>query len=67
MPYVVKATSPNGTVDWISQARFAGLRSFDKRESAEIFATKQDAHAAMDSLPIVFGSTGVLFSVEATD
>ena len=67
MPYVVKAMCPDGIVDWICQTKFAGLKAFGKRESAEIFPTKQDAHAAINSLPSVLGSIGVSFSVEEAD
>ncbi len=67
MAYVVKATSPDGVVDWICQTKLGGLRAFGTRESAEIFPTKLAANAAIDSLPSVLGSIGVLFSVEATD
>jgi hypothetical protein len=67
MAYVVKATSPDGVVDRICQAKIAGLRTFGKRESAEIFATKVEAHAAIISLPGVLESVGVSYSVEATD
>jgi hypothetical protein len=67
MPYVVKVTSPGGFVDWICRMKFADARVFGKRESAEMFTTKLEAHTAIDSLPSVLASVGVSFSVEVAD
>jgi hypothetical protein len=67
MRYVVKATSPDGTVDWICETEFSGLRVFGDRESAEIFRTQIEARAAIVSLPRVLASVGVSFSVEVAD
>jgi hypothetical protein len=53
-------------VDWICQGTFAGHRTLGQRDSAEMFATKQDASVAIGSLPSVLKLLGVSFSVEAT-
>jgi hypothetical protein len=67
MRYVVKVISPDGNVDWICATKFEGLRSFGKRESAEVFPTIVEADAAIVSLPSVLTSIGVSFSVEVVD
>jgi hypothetical protein len=67
MPYIVKTTAPDGTIDWICKAKLSDIRTLGEREAAEIFRTKIDADAAILSLPSVLESVGVKFSVEMAD
>jgi hypothetical protein len=64
---VVKATSPGGLEYWVCPAGAEGFRTFGARRAAEVFASRGDAHAAIDSLPGVLGQSGVAFTVESAD
>jgi hypothetical protein len=62
--FVVKATTPNGDITWISPAPFGGLPVLGPRRAADVFATKVDAYAAIDRMPFDPGHLGVQFSIE---
>jgi hypothetical protein len=63
--YIVKATSPAGTVDWISPRGFGGLRFHTSKEVAEVFETQPEAEAAIKSIQLHLEDLGMVFSVEA--
>jgi len=64
--YIVKATSPAGTIDWISPRSFGGLRFHTSKEMAEVFETQPEAQAAIQSMmPLRLEDLGMVFSVEA--
>jgi hypothetical protein len=63
--YVVKATSPAGSIDWISPRGFGGLRVHTSKEMAEVFETQPEAQAAIESMmPLHLKDLGMVFSVE---
>jgi hypothetical protein len=64
---IVKATSPAGLEYWVCAATAGGFRTFGARSAAEVFASRPDAHTAIDSLPGILGQSGVAFTVEAAE
>jgi hypothetical protein len=63
---IVKAVTRTGVVMWITQSRYGG-HSFGSRQNAQVFATKAEARAAIDSLPSTFRSAGFTFKIEVID
>jgi hypothetical protein len=67
MPFVIKMTTPNNNVCWVSAAKSFGARTFGPREKAELFKRQADAHAVIANLPRGVLDCGVVFSVESVE
>jgi hypothetical protein len=65
MDFVVKLTSRDLGVCWLSAANEAGLRSLATREQAGISQSYEDANLAIRKLPQAFKGTGRIYSVES--
>jgi hypothetical protein len=67
MGFVVKLTSRDEHVFWLSRATEDGARTLTARENADKFQTFEDANLAIQTLSAVFKSVGFIFSVESDD
>jgi hypothetical protein len=65
--FVVKATSPDGGLTWISPPALGCFPILGSREVADVFETRLEAYAAICLLPEILGTSGVQFSVEQAD
>src|ERR1700722_6549432 len=66
MQFVVKAVGPAGQAKWLTTPRREGLRTFGSREMAEVFATSEDAAAAIGATKSGQPCDGIIFSTEPT-
>jgi hypothetical protein len=66
MSFVIKANDA-GRIGWITPANHRGFRSLGDRAQAAVFATREEAQAAVDRLPEAFTRAGIRFSIEASD
>jgi hypothetical protein len=64
MPFVIKMTTPDNNICWVSAAKSFGTRTFGPREKAELFKRQADAHAVIANLPRGVLGGGAVFSVE---
>ena len=62
MGYVVKATRPDGTANWLSDSEKNETRRLVDRESAAVFASRFDAHKAIAGTPSEFDRQGMLIT-----
>jgi hypothetical protein len=67
MGFVVKLTSPTGTVCWLSAPTAKGLRILVGRDRAEVFEPPKEAQMAIQTMPDVFVRDGAVFSIESAD
>jgi hypothetical protein len=68
MGFVVKLTTPTGTVCWLSAPTARGIRTLDTRTNAEVFETQEDARIAIERMPPEFVKGGsASFSIESAD
>jgi hypothetical protein len=67
MGFVVKAVSENDLAKWLSLPRFGGYRVFGRRESAEVFETRSDAHSAVDKMPRSIEDASFVFTIESAE
>jgi hypothetical protein len=65
MPFVVKMTTPQGGVCWLSAVKVLDARTFGPREAAELFPTRAAAHAAIANIPQSMAGTGAIFSIHS--
>jgi hypothetical protein len=65
MPFVVKMTTPQGSVCWLSAVKVLDARTFGSRENAWLFQTRAAAHSAIGSLPQSMAGTGAVFSIHS--
>lgn len=65
--FVVKVSSSSGLVLWASRPPHGFNLIFGPRESAEVFGTPDEAHAAIGRMPATFENAGFVFAIEAAD
>jgi hypothetical protein len=66
MNFLIKANDA-GRVGWISAMNHRGFRSLSDRSAAAVFATREEAQAAIDELPEAFVKAGIRLSIEPAD
>jgi hypothetical protein len=65
MLFVVKATIGDGNVCWLAPSKAFGLRTLGPRESAEVFQSQREAHAAIAAMLRVRNRADANFSIES--
>jgi len=67
MFFVIKASCEAGIETWVTPAGVDSLRSLAPRNRADVFASAEDAMAAIAGMPAAFRGSGIEFSVERID
>jgi hypothetical protein len=65
MGFVVRITNGRSTFhSWLSPPNKRGFRTLATRDMADVFQSREDAHAAIGTMPRTFADAGWVFSVE---
>jgi hypothetical protein len=65
--FVVKMSSSSGMLIWVSPPTDGFHPILGSRDNAEVFSTREDAHAAIGRMPIAFQNAAFLFTIEPAD